>query len=63
MKSTETKRRIDGRRALLVYLKPELIRDLKRRALDEDVHVYELVEAMLKDLMTNDATRPASGRG
>ena len=36
--------RKDGRHQLLVYLDPELIKDLKRFALDEDIHVYEIVE-------------------
>ena len=40
--------RKDGRRALLVYLDPSLIRDLKKEALDRDINVYELVEELLK---------------
>eukprot|EP01037_Dinobryon_pediforme_P017817 gene17817-18044_t len=41
--------RDDGRRSLLVYLNADLIKDIKKAALDEDRNVYELVEeAMLE---------------
>jgi hypothetical protein len=40
-------KRKDGRRPLLVYLDPALIKKLKRLALDRDQNVYEVVEAML----------------
>ena len=40
-------KRKDGRRPLLVYLDPALIKNLKRLALDRDQNVYEIVEAML----------------
>jgi hypothetical protein len=36
--------RDDGRKQLLVYLPPDLIKDLKKAALDEDRNVYDLVE-------------------
>lgn len=41
--------RADGRRQLLVYFDPELIKGLKRVALDEDVHVYEIVEQAARE--------------
>lgn len=41
--------RADGRRQLLVYFEPELIKGLKRVALDEDVHVYEIVEQAARE--------------
>lgn len=41
------KPRDDNRKALLVYLDPDLIRRLKRRAFDEDRHTYLLVEELL----------------
>ena len=41
--------RLDGRRPLLVYLDPELIRALKTEALEKRTHVYLLVEAILKE--------------
>lgn len=40
--------RKDGRRPLLVYLDPSLIKNLKKEALDRDINVYELVEELLK---------------
>ncbi len=36
--------RTDGRRTLLVYLDSELIKNLKKVALDEEKNVYEIVE-------------------
>jgi len=36
--------RTDGRRSLLVYLKPEVIKELKKAALDEDRTAYEITE-------------------
>jgi hypothetical protein len=49
MTSSDTKRRPDGRRQLLIYMQPDLIRTLKRRALDEDRPLYVLVEEMLTE--------------
>jgi hypothetical protein len=39
--------RADGRVPLLVYLEPELVKALKVKALQEDTHVYLLVEKMI----------------
>jgi hypothetical protein len=44
-----TPARADGRRTLLVYLESELIKDLKRAALDEERNVYEIVEDAARD--------------
>jgi hypothetical protein len=41
--------RTDGRRTLLVYLDGELIKELKRAALDEERNVYEIVEEASRD--------------
>lgn len=41
--------RTDGRRSLLVYLQSELIKDLKRAALDDDTNVYEIVEEAARE--------------
>lgn len=49
MTKPESKRRADGRRQLLLYVAPDLIRTLKRRALDEDRPLYLLVEEMLTE--------------
>lgn len=37
-------RQIDGRKQMLVYLRPEMITELKTAALVDDRHTYELVE-------------------
>jgi hypothetical protein len=39
-----TRTRADGRKSLLVYLHPDLIKDLKKAALDEDRTAYEITE-------------------
>lgn len=36
--------RSDGRKSLLVYLHPNLIKELKKAALDEDRTAYEITE-------------------
>jgi len=41
--------RKDGRRQLLVYLDPELIKKLKKAAIDDDRTVYEIVEDSARD--------------
>lgn len=39
--------RPDGRRAVLLYMKPEITKRLKRVALDKDVTAYELAELVI----------------
>ena len=46
---TDTRSREDGRKALLVYLDPDLILQLKRQALDDGSHVYLVVERLLRE--------------
>jgi len=36
--------RKDGRKPLLVYMDPDLIKQLKRVAVDEEITAYEIVE-------------------
>jgi hypothetical protein len=43
-KALKAHRRADGRRALLLYLRPGLIKRLKVAALEEDRPAYELAE-------------------
>jgi hypothetical protein len=43
-RTASSRKREDGRKALLVYLPPDLIKDLKRAALDDDRRVYEILE-------------------
>ena len=55
-KSTRT--RADGRRSLLVYLHPDVIRDLKKAALDEDRTAYEITEEAVLAWLAHRKTRP-----
>jgi hypothetical protein len=41
--------RPDGRKTLLVYLDGELIKNLKKAALDDERNVYEIVEEAARD--------------
>lgn len=41
--------RKDGRRPLLVYMRPDLIKSLKRTALESDVTVFSIVEEAADD--------------
>ena len=49
--------RADGRRPLLVYLDPEIIKQLKKAALDEDKPAYEITEEAVRAWLTARATR------
>ncbi len=51
--------RSDGRRTLLVYMDPVLIKDLKKAALDDERNVYEIVEEAARDWLS----RTAGNRG
>jgi hypothetical protein len=42
--SATQKDRTDGRRKMLIALKTDLIKDLKKQALDENRNAYEVVE-------------------
>jgi len=46
---TVTKARSDGRRPLLVYLNPDVIKRLKKAALDEDRTAYEITEEAVRE--------------
>jgi hypothetical protein len=48
---TTVRTRADGRRALLVYLRPDVIKRLKIAALDEDRPAYELTEEAVCEWM------------
>ena len=41
--------RPDGRRPLLVYLDPNVIKQLKKTALDEDRTAYEITEEAVRE--------------
>jgi hypothetical protein len=52
--------RPDGRKSLLVYLDPDVIKELKKAALDEDRTAYEITEEAVSAWL---AARRASGKG
>jgi hypothetical protein len=41
--------RKDGKRQMLVYLDPALIKTLKKTALDRDVNLYDIVDEATRD--------------
>ena len=55
-----TRTRADGRKSLLVYLNPDVIKELKKAALDEDRTAYEITEEAVSAWL---ATRKASRTG
>jgi hypothetical protein len=44
-----TRARPDGRRPLMVYLDPGVIKELKKAALDEDRTAYEITEEAVRE--------------
>ncbi|MDA9538079.1 hypothetical protein ACM41_18325 [Bradyrhizobium sp. CCBAU 21362] len=48
-KTSRSGDRADGRKQLLVYMEPTLVRELKKAALDRDVAAFEIVEQAVKD--------------
>jgi hypothetical protein len=60
--NTDRKPRLrpDGRRSLLVYLHPEVIRDLKKAALDEERTAYEITEEAITTWLATRADREAA---
>ncbi|TFV44505.1 hypothetical protein E4K65_27895 [Bradyrhizobium niftali] len=53
-KVSSARRRADGRRQLLVYLQPDIIRELKRAAITDERPAYELVEEAIRDWLSKD---------
>ena len=52
---TDQRARADGRRSLLVYLKEDVIKQLKIAALDEKRHAYLITEEALLGWLTRSA--------
>lgn len=48
-KSKAAKPRDDGRRAILLYMSPKVIKDVKREALEADRTAYECVEEAVEE--------------
>lgn len=49
--------RADGRKSLLVYLHPDVIKELKKAALDEDRTAYEITEEAVAAWLARKAGR------
>jgi hypothetical protein len=49
--AASTRARSDGRRQLLLYISPEVIRELKRAAIDADKPAYELAELAIAEFL------------
>lgn len=49
--------RADGRKSLLVYLDPEVIKQLKKAALDHDRNAYEIAEDALREWLAENKKR------
>jgi hypothetical protein len=62
---TPARARADGRKSLLVYLRPNIIKELKKAAVDEDRTAYEITEeavsAWLASRKTGKSTRKGKG--
>jgi hypothetical protein len=64
-RSLKTKVRVvrkDGRKPLLVYLRPDLIKQLKRVALDQDTTAYEITEQAVQKWLSAHKTKRAASR-
>jgi hypothetical protein len=49
--------RADGRKSLLVYINPEVIKELKKTALDEGRPAYEITEEALTEWLASHRSR------
>jgi hypothetical protein len=58
--NTPARTRADGRKSLLVYLRPDIIKELKKAALDEDRTAYEITEEAISAWL---ASRKPTRRG
>jgi hypothetical protein len=49
---THGRKRTDGRKSLLIYLDEDVIKQLKRVALDQDRHAYEIAEEAIRQWLS-----------
>jgi hypothetical protein len=54
VKAAGARKRADGRRQLLIYLRHEVIVSLKRAALDRERPAYELAEEAIQEWLARD---------
>lgn len=52
--------RADGRKPFLAYLNPDLIKELKKTALDDERNAYEIVEEATRDWLVKRGKRKRS---
>lgn len=50
---SRSRTRTDGRKSLLVYLDEDIIKQLKKVALDQDRHAYEIAEEAIQQWLSN----------
>ncbi|BAQ45813.1 hypothetical protein [Methylobacterium aquaticum] len=56
----QARQRTDGRRQLLVYLPPAVIKEVKKAAVDEDTTASSITEEALKDWLKRRTAKSAS---
>lgn len=56
--STTARMRADGRRPLLVYLDQEIIKQLKKVALDQERTAYEITEEAVREWLSTHKVSP-----
>jgi hypothetical protein len=54
---TASRTRTDGRKSLLVYLQPDVIKQLKKAALDQETTAYEITEVALREWLVSHRKR------
>jgi len=57
---TTARTRADGRRPLLVYLDQEIIKQLKKAALDQERTAYEITEEAVREWLATHRVSPKS---
>lgn len=55
---SDTRGRTDGRKALLIYLNQDVIKRLKKAAVDSDKHAYEIAEEAVRQWLAANTTKP-----
>jgi hypothetical protein len=59
---TAKRTRADGRKPLLVYLQPDIIKQLKKAALDEERTAYEITEEAVREWLSARRVSPKRTR-
>ena len=54
--------RADGRKPLLVYMLPDVVKELKKAGLDDDMKAYEIVEEAVLEWLAN-RKKPKKAKG